>query len=284
MPSLKVITTVSKMRQEASRVRRAGKTIGFVPTMGDLHQGHLALLRRCRKQNDVAVLSVFVNPTQFGPTEDYRTYPRDKKSDCLLATKENVDIIFYPSERQMYPRRCLTEIRVEMITEGLCGSSRPGHFSGVATVVIKLLNIIAPDVMYLGQKDAQQCVVIKQMVQDLNLPVRIAVVPTVREKDGLACSSRNRYLSVKQRREAVVLFQALSAAKDLIVRGERNPQAVTAVMKDMIANVSRHMEYVACVDAETLRPMKVLAGKTMLAVAVRFGTARLIDNMVIRVK
>ncbi|HQP12075.1 MAG TPA: pantoate--beta-alanine ligase, partial [Candidatus Omnitrophota bacterium] len=217
---MKIITQAKTIQELSQKFRREGKTIGFVPTMGYLHDGHRSLLKACRRHNDISILSIFVNPTQFGPQEDFQSYPRDKKKDVLLAKKENVDIIFYPSEKMMYPGRYLTYIHVEKITATLCGASRPGHFRGVATVVGKLLNIVQPHRIYLGQKDAQQCVVIRQMVKDLNFPVQVRVLPTFREKDGLALSSRNAYLTAEERQEAPALYQALKMAREEIRRGE----------------------------------------------------------------
>jgi pantoate--beta-alanine ligase len=252
--------------------------------MGALHEGHLTLLRRCRKENELAVMSIFVNPLQFGPTEDYQQYPRDKKSDVLLAKKENIDIIFYPSEKEMYPDENLTHINVQRLTEGLCGSSRPGHFQGVATVVAKLLNIVRPNIMYLGQKDAQQCAVIKQMVRDLNFPVKIKIIPTVREKDGLALSSRNRYLTALQRTQAPVLYQSLRLANQQILQGTRQSSAIVTMIKTMIRRqTAGEIDYIACVNAETLQPLERLEGKVLVALAVKFGHTRLIDNIIVQI-
>lgn len=273
------------MQNLTQRLRREGQRIGFVPTMGYLHDGHSSLLKACRRQNDISVLSIFVNPVQFGPQEDLQSYPRDKKNDVLLAKKENVDIIFYPSEKVMYPERYLTYIHVDEITATLCGASRPGHFRGVATVVGKLLNIVQPHRVYFGQKDAQQCVVIRQMVQDLNIPVRVCVLPTVREKDGLALSSRNAYLTEKERQEAPVLYQTLKMAEAEIRRGERDPRRLTQMMVQFLNSrcPQGNIEYVMCVNAETLEPVKIIQGTVLLALAVRLGKARLIDNVLLRV-
>ncbi len=273
------------MQNLTQKLRREGQRIGFVPTMGYLHDGHGSLLKACRRQNDISVLSIFVNPVQFGPQEDLQSYPRDKKNDVLLAKKENVDIIFYPSEKVMYPGRYLTYIHVDEITATLCGASRPGHFRGVATVVGKLLNIIQPHRVYFGQKDAQQCVVIRQMVQDLNIPVRVCVLPTVREKDGLALSSRNAYLTEKERQEAPALYQTLKMAEAEIRRGEQDPRRLTQMMAQFLNSrcPQGNIEYVMCVNAETLEPVKIIQGTVLLALAVRLGKARLIDNVLLRV-
>jgi len=281
---MKIITQVKTIQDLSQKLRREGKTIGFVPTMGYLHDGHRSLLKACHRQNDISVLSIFVNPTQFGPQEDFQSYPRDKKKDVLLAKKENIDIIFYPSEKIMYPGRYLTYINVEGITATLCGASRPGHFRGVATVVGKLLNIIQPHRIYFGQKDAQQCVVIRQMVKDLNFPVQVRVLPTIREKDGLALSSRNVYLTAEERQEAPALYRALKMAQEEVRRGEKDSSRLIKNMKDVLKNRCRHgiIEYVTCVEAETLEPVKIIQGSILLALAVRLGKARLIDNIFVR--
>lgn len=282
---MKVIRRTKHLRQELGRARRRPRTIGFVPTMGALHDGHLALVRRSRRENDLTVVSVFVNPTQFGPREDFRSYPRTFKKDVLLAKKEKVDIIFHPSIKEIYPRGYLTDIEVREISDRLCGRSRPGHFRGVATVVGKLLNIVDPDILYLGQKDAQQCVVLRHMVRDLDFPVKVTTVPTVREPGGLAMSSRNQYLSAVQRREAVVLYQALRTARKRIVAGERTAAPVLREMRRYIRkNSSGIIDYLVCVDGQTLRPLRVLRGEVLLALAVYFGKARLIDNIALTVK
>jgi pantoate--beta-alanine ligase len=279
---MKIITTISKMQAFAAKARRQGKQIGFVPTMGYLHLGHASLLKKCKKENPICVLSIFVNPTQFGPNEDYRRYPRNKKHDEMLAKKEKVDIIFYPSVKEMYPSGYLTYVSVEKITNVLCGHSRPGHFRGVVTIVAKLMNAISPDILYLGQKDAQQVAVIKQMVSDLRWPTRVNVVPTVREKDGLALSSRNRYLSPEARRQAVSLYQSLCLAQKLIAKGERDSRAIIQQMTKMIKqNSLSKIDYISCVDAKTLLPVKRLKGDILIALAVFFGKTRLIDNILI---
>jgi len=279
---MKIITTVAKMQAFAKKLKKKGRTIGFVPTMGYLHEGHAALLHQCRKDNDITVLSIFVNPTQFGPNEDYRRYPRNKKHDEMLAKKEKVDIIFYPSIKEMYPTGYLTYVLVEKITEGLCGHSRPGHFRGVATIVAKLINAINPNVLYLGQKDAQQVAVITQMVTDLNWPTRICVVPTVREKDGLALSSRNSYLSTQERRQAVSLYQALCHAKVLISAGQKDTRVIVQEISKMIRkNSLAKIDYVSCVNVKTLTPVKKIKGNVLVALAVFIGKTRLIDNILI---
>lgn len=251
--------------------------------MGALHAGHFSLLRRCRKEQDVVVLSIFVNPTQFGPNEDYQTYPRTFKKDLALARKAGVDIVFYPAVQDMYPEEFATFVDVpEPLTRTLCGKSRPGHFRGVATVVLKLLNIVRPDALYLGQKDAQQCVVLKEMVRDLHVPTRVVICPTVREPDGLAMSSRNKYLNLRERREAPALYAALKAARKKIRSGEHRAKIILRELRHHIkTHTSGEIDYLACVDPQTLIPMKTIQDRALLAVAVRFRHARLIDNLIV---
>lgn len=281
---MKIIRNEKNLRPILSQARLQQKRIGFVPTMGALHEGHAELLKHSKKENDLTVLSIFVNPAQFAPHEDYRAYPRTEKKDVLLAKKLNVDIIFYPSEKELYPSRHLTFIDIGNITKHLCGRFRPGHFRGVATVVAKLLNIVQPDTLYLGQKDAQQCVVIRQMVRDLNCPVRVKIVPTGREASGLALSSRNQYLSPAERTEAAALYQSLRLAQRKIRQGTRKASAIIQLIKSYIhQKTSGKIQYVECVDADTLQPVKTLKGKILIALAVWFRQARLIDNIIVSV-
>lgn len=253
--------------------------------MGALHEGHASLLRQARRQNDLVVLSIFVNPTQFGPKEDLKKYPRTLLSDEKLAKKQGVDIIFYPSAKNIYPTNYLTYIEVNGITNILCGASRPGHFKGVATIVAKLLNIVSPDVMYLGQKDAQQVIVLKKMMTDLNFSTTVKVCPTIRESDGIAMSSRNRYLNPQERQQATVLYQSLQSAKKKIQEGEKSASKLTRFIKSNITNqTSGIIDYVSIVDAASLKEIKTLHGKVMIALAVKFGSTRLIDNMIVSVK
>ena len=260
------------------------QSIGFVPTMGALHDGHLSLIRKSRRENDITIVSIFVNPKQFGPREDHSTYPRLEIKDILLAKKEKVDIIFYPSEEEMYPTSFLTSVRVDQLTDVLCGPSRPGHFQGVATIVGKLLNIVTPDVLYLGQKDAQQAAVLKRMVTDLNFPVSIKVCPIVREADGLAMSSRNSYLTSRQRAEAPVLYQSLKKAKRKVLTGERSPTKIINLIRNQIKKQSSgRIDYIACTDANSLIPLKRIKGRVMISLAVTIGRTRLIDNIVFHV-
>ncbi len=280
-----IATTIAQVQKALALAHKKEMTIGFVPTMGALHEGHLSLLRRAKNENNVSVLSIFVNPAQFGPQEDFTKYPREKKDDVLLAKKENVDIIFYPSEKIMYPAGYLTFIEVAKLGDGLCGRTRPGHFKGVATVVAKLLNIVKPNKMYLGQKDAQQCVVLKHLVKDLNFATKVIICPTVRDNDGLALSSRNKYLSASQRKEATVLYRSLCLAKNEIKRGLRDARRIRYIMEQNIrANSQSKIDYVACVNADCLEPLTEVKGNVLLAVAARWGTTRLIDNLSFIVK
>ncbi|MBL8014204.1 MAG: pantoate--beta-alanine ligase [Candidatus Omnitrophica bacterium] len=281
---MKIITSVKSLRHTIDKFKGSGKTIGFVPTMGFLHEGHASLLRQSGRDVDVTVLSIFVNPLQFGPAEDLKNYPRDIKKDELLAKKENVDIIFYPSVDEIYPTGFLTHVYVDDLSDRLCGKSRPGHFGGVATVVLKLVNMVDPDVMYLGQKDAQQAVIVRKMLQDLNVPVKVKILPTVREADGLAMSSRNSYLSLRERREAIVLYKALNQAKTLIKNGERTAKTIVLGMAKMIQEESQGIiDYIQCVNAQNLSVIDVLKNEVLIVLAVKFGRARLIDNIIVRV-
>lgn len=282
---MQVIRSVKSLQRLIQKAKARSQRIGFVPTMGALHDGHASLMRRCRRDNPLAVVSIFVNPKQFGPREDFRKYPRMEEADRILAKKAGVDILFCPSENEMYPDDHLTYIDVEKITKTLCGRSRPGHFRGVATVVGKLLNMVMPDVLYLGQKDAQQALIIKRMIRDLNFPVQVKVCPIVRDADGLALSSRNRYLTEKQRREAVILYQSLREAKKRIFEGERRAGKIAGMIRSRVTrNTSGRIDYVECVDAETLESLTRAGGKVMIALAVHFGKTRLIDNMIVNLR
>ncbi|MBI5024091.1 MAG: pantoate--beta-alanine ligase [Candidatus Omnitrophica bacterium] len=280
---MRVIKSVKSIQQFIKKAKAAGKTVGFVPTMGALHDGHRSLLRRCRRENDIVVLSLFVNPGQFGPKEDFAKYPRREPADKKLAKKENVDIIFIPTAKEMYPAGYLTYVEVERMTQGLCGRFRPGHFRGVTTVVGKLLNIVMPDVLYLGQKDAQQAAVVTRMVRDLNFPVRCKICPTVREADGLAMSSRNQYLSAGQRKEAAVLYRSLKEARQSVAAGNRLATVIVGKIRSRIARESSgRIDYIGCVDADTFMPLKRIQGKAIVVLAVWFGRTRLIDNITVQ--
>lgn len=270
------------MQTESNRIQTSGKTIGFVPTMGFLHEGHLGLIRIARKQADVVVLSIYVNPTQFGPNEDLAKYPRDFEWDAKLAAQEGVDIIFYPTDEEMYPQGFVTTVRVDQLTEGLCGASRPGHFDGVTTICAKIFNVVKPNFAIFGQKDAQQALVIRQMVRDLNLDLEIVIAPIVREADGLAMSSRNVYLSPDERQDALALRQSLQLAESIIQQSERNTSVVLQKMREFIESKSTtKIDYVEIVDAESLQPIAELSGKVLIALAVFVGKTRLIDNVLI---
>ncbi len=280
---MKIVRNIQKMQHISQALKRKGRTIGFIPTMGALHEGHLSLIRQARKENEFEVVSIFVNPAQFGPKEDFKRYPRPFKKDIYLCKKEKVNFIFYPRAQNIYPLGYRTYVTVEKLSVVLCGKSRPGHFRGVATVVTKLFNIVQPAIAYFGQKDAQQAVIIKKMVTDLNIPTKIKVMPIVREKDGLALSSRNGYLNQKQRKEALVLSRSLGLAKDLIKKGIRNSNYITNRMRQIIQKKkSARIEYICIIDSDNLKPVKKIYQNCLVALAVRIGKTRLIDNIVIR--
>jgi pantoate--beta-alanine ligase len=284
---MREVTEPEELRNLLTGRRCEDKSIGLVPTMGHLHEGHLHLLDEARRENDIVVLSVFVNPTQFSPNEDFERYPRDLERDRRLANQSKVDILFTPTENSMYPRGPSSqEVWVDpgALAEYLCGPSRPGHFEGVATVVAKLFVMVQPDAAYFGQKDAQQSVIVSKLACDLNFAVRVRVVPTVREGDGLARSSRNVYLSADERREAVALFGALSGAESLLGLGERDPRVLEKEIWKYIAEKapSARIDYVSAVDLYSLLPAEAqLARPTLIAVAALFGSTRLIDNTIV---
>ncbi|NLL19381.1 MAG: pantoate--beta-alanine ligase [Clostridia bacterium] len=280
---MELIKTIDQMRSWTESQRQAGKTIGFVPTMGYLHEAHLSLVEKARAQNDTVVMSIFVNPMQFGPQEDFATYPRDLDRDCRLAEGAGVDVIFHPEPGEIYPQYPpLTAVEVKGITECLCGKSRPGHFTGVATVVLKLFNIVQPHRAYFGQKDYQQLLVIRQMVADLNLPVIIEPVPIKREEDGLAMSSRNAYLSPAERQEALALSQALQMCKNMYSNGELRVSLLIEAMKARILQEpSAVIDYIEIRHATTLAPLTEITGPAVVALAVRIGKTRLIDNLLL---
>lgn len=281
---MKIITDIKAMQKKADELRAIGKKIGFVPTMGFLHEGHLNLIREAKKRCDTTIMSIYVNPTQFGPDEDLDDYPRDFDRDCSLAEKEGCDIIFHPDSKQIYPDNYLTYVEVEDITSVLCGASRPGHFKGVTTIVTKLFNIVKPHVAVFGQKDAQQAIVIKKMTRDLNLDIDIVVAPIVREKDGLAKSSRNTYLSGDEREQALVLNQSLKMAEKEIKSGERNAEKLKSAIVDLITRQpDAVIDYVEIVEADTLAPVTIITNEVLIALAVKIGRTRLIDNIVVQV-
>jgi pantoate--beta-alanine ligase len=279
---MKIIHSIQELRQTL-RPLRSG-TIGFVPTMGYLHRGHQSLMDRARQECDTVVVSVFVNPLQFGPNEDYDRYPRDLERDAAIAEAAGVDYLFAPSVDEMYPSESLTTVTLRRITEPLCGASRPGHFDGVATVVTKLFHIVQPDKAYFGLKDAQQVAVIQQMTEDLNFPVEIVPCPTVREPDGLAMSSRNVYLSPEERQQATVLYRALRMAKEQIEAGTltRAADVISFLEKEIRTQPLANIDYVQVLTYPRLEPVDRLENKRIImAVAVRFGSTRLIDNLIL---
>jgi pantoate--beta-alanine ligase len=282
---MKVIETKAALHDALEKVRTRRQTIGFVPTMGFLHEGHLSLMRRARQENDVVVASVFVNPTQFGPNEDLEAYPRDAQRDMDLMRTAKVDMAYFPDAAQLYPEGFTTYVEVQgPMTGVLCGASRPSHFQGVTTIVTKLFHLVVPDRAYFGQKDAQQVAVIQQMVRDLDFGLEVVVCPTVREPDGLAMSSRNSKLSPRQRADAVVLSQALLAAKKMIAGGEHDAGVVAHQIKTHINTVEDAViDYVALVNAQTLANADTLSGEILIAVAVKLGKTRLIDNIRVEV-
>jgi pantoate--beta-alanine ligase len=275
------LRTVERMRAWSRACRAAGRRVGFVPTMGALHEGHLALVERARRENRRVAVSIFVNPIQFGPREDFRSYPRDLAKDRRLLAAAGCDAVFVPGPRQMYPEGFETRVAVPFLARPLCGRFRPGHFEGVATVVAKLLHIVEPDRLYLGAKDYQQVKVVERMVRDLDLPVEVVTCPIVREPDGLALSSRNRYLSPAERARAPRLHAALQAGAARVRAGERDPRKVRAAVVRALRGLGR-VQYVEVLDARTLLERVRLSGPTLLAAAVFVGGARLIDNTVVR--
>jgi len=283
---MKIINSISDIRQTLKEHKNNNKSIGFVPTMGYLHKGHQSLMLKAKEENDIAVVSIFVNPLQFGPNEDYLQYPRDLERDKEIAEAIGIDYLFIPTIEEIYPKQIKTKVIVQEITEKLCGKSRPGHFTGVTTVVNKLFNIIQPDKAYFGLKDAQQIAVIEQMVFDLNIPVTIVRLPIVREYDGLAMSSRNVYLSNEERKEATVLYKSLLNAKELILRGETDVNRVKTKIKDVI-NASRlaNIDYVEILTYPELKePQHLTKNLTyIIALAVKFGKTRLIDNIIFEI-
>ncbi len=269
----------SNPEMKAAR-RKLTDSVGFVPTMGFLHEGHLSLVRQARAENSAVIVSIFVNPTQFGPSEDFNTYPRDEKRDLEMLEREKTDIVFVPSPEEMYPERYSSWVVVEKVTDRLEGSYRPGHFKGVATVVAKLFNIVECNRAYFGQKDAQQVLVIRKMVADLNMNLDVVVAPTVRESDGLAMSSRNVYLNPQERQGAAVLFKSLTLAQDLKYKGGSSAETVRRQMTSLISNEPlAKIEYVSIADAETLEELTELDKPAVASLAVRFGKTRLIDNI-----
>ncbi|MFC4598058.1 pantoate--beta-alanine ligase [Cohnella hongkongensis] len=289
------VRTIAELRQKIAAFRRSGADervngVGFVPTMGYLHEGHASLLRRSARENGLTVLSIFVNPIQFGPNEDLDKYPRDEEKDIALAASCGVDLVFLPTVQEMYPQKRVTTVTVAEVTEGLCGASRPGHFDGVATVVAKLLNIVQPDRAYFGLKDAQQVAVVTRMAQDLNIPTEVVPCPTVREPDGLALSSRNVYLSAEERKQALSLSHSLAKAPEWIAEGA-TARELSALLKREIGRYpladieyAEALSYPDLLPPDENTPLRSIDGLLLIALAVRFGSTRLIDNRLLNPK
>ena len=278
----KLVATVGELRESLAPLRRAGRTIGLVPTMGALHEGHLSLVRAARAECDVTVASIYVNPSQFAPGEDLAKYPRTLQADVEALAGCGVDFVLAPADAEVYRPTHATWVEVAAVAEPLEGRCRPGHFRGVATIVLKLLHVAQPDVAYFGQKDFQQALVIRQMVVDLNVPVEIRVCPTVREPDGLAMSSRNVYLSPAARQRALLLWQSLQLAGELVARGERSTEVIARRMREVILSAGdARIDYIALVDPETLQPVDTITAPTLAALAVTIENTRLIDNRVL---
>lgn len=276
---MKIVSTVIEVREQVKKWREQGMSVGFVPTMGYLHEGHKSLILKSVEQNDRTVVSVFVNPTQFGENEDLSTYPRDLDADAALCTDANADLIFHPEPKEMYPQGFCTGVNMSVLTEELCGKSRPVHFGGVCTVVSKLFNIVKPDRAYFGEKDAQQLAIIRRMVKDLNFDIEIVGCPIVRESDGLAKSSRNTYLNAEERKAAVILSKSIELGKELVENGERDAQTVIKAMTDKISSEPlARIDYVEVVDALTMQRVEKIEKSVLVAIAVFIGKTRLIDN------
>jgi pantoate--beta-alanine ligase len=278
---MRTIRTIAALRDHLRLERSADRTIGLVPTMGAFHAGHASLMERARRETDVVVVSLFVNPAQFGPGEDLAAYPRDEQRDAGVAEAAGVDVLFAPPVEEVYPASFQTTVTVGELAEPLEGARRPGHFDGVATVVVKLLNMVQPDVAFFGQKDAQQALVVRRVVGDLDIPTRIEVCPTVREPDGLAMSSRNAYLAPAERQRAVALRRALDAAEQAVAAGERDAGAVATAAHAAMEPYGVEPEYLALVSSDSLRPVDRIDGQILVALAARVGPARLIDNTLI---
>ncbi|PEL11695.1 pantoate--beta-alanine ligase [Bacillus sp. AFS017336] len=281
---MKVFNTIKDLRNELKSLRKGEKSIGFVPTMGFLHEGHVSLLEEARKNNDIVVLSIFVNPTQFGPNEDFDRYPRDFERDEKIALNAGVDCLFYPTVEEMYPNDLKSTLKVTKRVDVLCGEKRPGHFDGVALVVSKLFNIVQPDQAYFGLKDAQQVAVIEGLVEDFNIPVKINPVPTIREEDGLAKSSRNVYLSENERKEAPSLYKSLQKAVEDINNGKLDPEQLKqSIITTIQKETSGEVDYVSIYSYPELETINKINGKIIIALAVKFTNARLIDNIIVSI-
>ena len=278
---MKIVGTIAEMRALCRSAKLGGKRLGLVPTMGALHEGHLSLVRAAREKTDVIATSIFVNPTQFGPTEDFSRYPRALDKDCAILEREGVEFVFAPAVEEMYPAGAVTWVTVEGLSDRLCGKSRHGHFRGVTTVVAKLFHIVEPDAAFFGQKDAAQHAIIRKMVRDLDMPVAIEVCPIVREADGLALSSRNAYLNAEERKSALVLYRSLKCAQELFRTGERNSAKLIAAARQEFAGESNvRLDYFEIVNPDSLEPVLDTSSPSLAAVAAYVGITRLIDNIV----
>jgi len=282
---MKVIKSLTEMMEFSQEISNKGKSIGFVPTMGYLHEGHLSLIRKAKEENDVVVVSIFVNPTQFGPNEDFNKYPRDEKGDTEKIEREGVSVVFIPDASEIYPEGFQTYVEVEEFTKNLCGIFRPTHFRGVTTIVLKLFNIISPQRAYFGKKDYQQFRVIEQMCKDLNLNIKIIPCPIVREEDGLAMSSRNKYLTEEERIDATILHKALTMGKEIILSQERDAETIIKKIKEMITSKKtlNKIDYVSIVNPYTLANVSHIESEVLIAVAAYFGKTRLIDNIEVEI-
>jgi pantoate--beta-alanine ligase len=279
---MKLVHTIAEMRALSRAARSQGKRLGLVPTMGALHEGHLSLVRAARAKTDAVTASIFVNPTQFGPQEDFARYPRNLEADCATLGREGVEYVFAPSTEEMYPSRSVTWVTVEGLSDRLCGKSRPGHFRGVTTIVSKLFHIVEPDVAFFGQKDAAQHAIIRRMVRDLDMAVRIEICPIMREPDGLALSSRNAYLSAQERKSALVLYRSLMRVQSLFQSGERESERlIQAAQGEFADEPAVRLDYFEIVNPDTLEPTPSVTGPTLAAIAAFVGRTRLIDNVVL---
>jgi pantoate--beta-alanine ligase len=278
---MNIIKTIKEIHTYTRTAHASGKTVAFVPTMGYLHEGHLALVDTARKNADIVIVSIFVNPTQFAPNEDLDAYPRDFERDCKLCETRKVDAVFAPEPQEMYPTANTTWVNEESLTDCLCGQSRPTHFRGVTTVVTKLFNAVNPDIAVFGEKDYQQAAVIKKMTSDLNFQIKILTVPIVRESDGLAMSSRNRYLSETERKNALSINKSIKEAENMILSGEKNITSVHKTIQRKITQNQGRVDYIEILDPDTLKPLKTIQQNTLIAVAAFFGKTRLIDNKLI---
>jgi pantoate--beta-alanine ligase len=279
---MRLIHTIGEMRAASRGARAGGARLGLVPTMGALHDGHLSLVRAARAKSDVVAATIFVNPTQFGPNEDFSKYPRNLQNDSALLEREGVELIFAPAVEEMYPTGAITWVTVEGMSDRLCGASRPGHFRGVTTVVAKLFNIAEPDVAFFGQKDAAQVAIIRRMVRDLNMPVQIEVCPIVREPDGLAMSSRNSYLNAGERSAALALYRSITRAEELFKSGEKDSEKLIAAgKKEFASQPAMRLDYFEIADPDSLQPVPAVDGPALAAVAAYIGKTRLIDNILL---